>query len=119
MLLLSKYVLDAKPCHTEKTAITWENSTLRTWLNDTFKTTAFTSSEQQQIALTHLENPDNPTYGTNGGNATSDRAVRGRIGGISSPLANICAMVLPVAGSTGIPRRGTSWESMSIRVKLY
>ena len=72
ILFLSKYVLDAKPYHTEKTAITWENSTLRTWLNDTFKTTAFTSSEQQQIALTHLENPDNPTYGTNGGNATSD-----------------------------------------------
>ena len=73
MLLLSKYVLDAKPYNTEDVSITWENSTLRTWLNDTFKTTAFTSSEQQQIALTHLENPDNPTYGTNGGNATDDK----------------------------------------------
>ena len=44
----------------------------RTWLNGTFKTTAFTPSEQQLIALTPLETPNNPSYGTNGGNATSD-----------------------------------------------
>ena len=72
ILLLSKYVLDAKPYNTEDVSITWENSTLRTWLNGTFKTTAFTTSEQQQIAQTPLENPNNPYYGTNGGNATSD-----------------------------------------------
>ena len=73
MLLLSKYVLDAKPYNTynylintsstnntSSTTITWEKCTLRTWLNGTFKTTAFSTSEQQQIALTHLDNPNTP-----------------------------------------------------------
>ena len=76
MLLLSKYVLDAKPYNTYNntsfTTITWEKCTLRTWLNGTFKTTAFSTSEQQQIALTHLDNPNNQYYFTNGGNATND-----------------------------------------------
>ena len=72
MLLLSKYVLDAKPYNTSSTSITWEKCTLRTWLNGTFKTTAFTPSEQQLIALTPLENLNNPYYNTNGGNATND-----------------------------------------------
>ena len=72
LLLLSEYVIDAKPYNTEFISITWEKCTLRTWLNDTFKTAAFTSSEQKQIALTPLENPDNPSYGTDGGNATND-----------------------------------------------
>lgn len=71
MLLLSKYVLDAKQYH-ESVFITWEKCTLRTWLNGTFKTTAFSTSEQQQIALTHLDNPNSPSWGTSGGNATND-----------------------------------------------
>ena len=73
ILFLSKYVLDAKPYHTKYAPTTWENSTLRSWLNDTFKTTAFTSSEQQQIVLTPIENPNNPHLdSTNGGIATND-----------------------------------------------
>ena len=72
MLLLSEYVLDAKPYNTSYTSITWEKCTLRTWLNGTFKTTAFTSSEQQFILQTPLTNPNNPNYGTVGGNDTYD-----------------------------------------------
>ena len=45
-LLLSKYVLDAKPYYTEGTDITWETCTLRTWLNNYFLNNA---SSQEQI----------------------------------------------------------------------
>ena len=75
LLLLSEYVLDARTYNEENeesVSITWEECALRTWLNGTFKTTAFTSSEQSQIALTHLDNPNNPYWGTNGGYATDD-----------------------------------------------
>ena len=73
MLLLSEYVLDAQPYHNDYTSFTWANSSLRTWLNDTFITTAFSATEQAKIQTTHLDNPDNPFYGTAGGVATDDK----------------------------------------------
>jgi len=33
-LLVSEYGLDAKPYNSENTDVTWENCTLRAWLND-------------------------------------------------------------------------------------
>ena len=69
---MSKYVIDAKPYHNTRDSITWENSSLRAWLNSTFKTTAFTSNEQQIIIQTHLEPSKNPRYSTDPGNATDD-----------------------------------------------
>ena len=71
-LLLSVYVLDAKPYHTSRTSITWEGSTLRTWLNNDFLNTAFSETERAKILTTHLNNPDS-LYGTAGGNATDDK----------------------------------------------
>jgi hypothetical protein len=73
MLLLSEYVLDAQPYHTSSTSITWEGSSLRSWLNNTFMTAAFSATEQAKILTTHLDNPNNPFYGTAGGNATDDK----------------------------------------------
>ena len=72
MLLLSKYALDAKPYHKKRKAI-WEMCDLRSWLNEDFYKTAFTSTEQQYIAETYLINEDNPEYGTDGGNNTYDK----------------------------------------------
>ncbi len=73
MLLLSEYVLDAQRYHTSYTSITWEGSSLRSWLNNTFMTAAFSATEQAKILTTHLDNPNNPFYGTAGGNATDDK----------------------------------------------
>ena len=88
MLLLSEYVLDAQPYHIRNKSIilssvlgrkragvpiTWAKSSLRTWLNDTFITTAFSATEQAKILTTHLDNPDNPFYDTAGGVATDDK----------------------------------------------
>ena len=40
--------------------VTWATCTLRTWLNDTFLNTAFTSAEQAAIKNTTVVNDDNP-----------------------------------------------------------
>jgi hypothetical protein len=50
---------------------TWEDSTLRAWLNKKFYNT-FTEEEKALIAKTHNINPDNREYGTPGGNDTDD-----------------------------------------------
>lgn len=52
--------------------VTWETCTMRSWLNETFKSNAFSSAEQAAIKATSLENKDNQVYGTAGGNATTD-----------------------------------------------
>ena len=72
-LVISKYCLDAIPYHAGSTYGSWENSTLRRWLNNAFIGTAFSPSEQDRIVLTHLTNPDNPDFDVDGGNDTDDR----------------------------------------------
>lgn len=75
MLLLSKYVIDVQPYHKTNTQITWESSSLRTWLNNIFINQAFTETEQKKIQMTHLDNQDNPfqVYGTSTDNPTCDK----------------------------------------------
>ncbi|MCR4584939.1 MAG: DUF6273 domain-containing protein [Lachnospiraceae bacterium] len=72
-LLVSRYVLDAKPYNTEMKAVTWENCSLRSWLNNEFMNKAFTEREQARINNTKLKNEDNPYFEYEGGNDTSDR----------------------------------------------
>ena len=54
-------------------SVTWETSTMRSWLNNTFLSSAFTSSEQEAIQTTEVKNEDNKDYGTSGGNNTKDK----------------------------------------------
>ena len=74
-LLISKYCLDAKEYDKNENneSVTWETSTLRQWLNSCFINEAFTDEEKALICGTHLQNPDNPEYGTDGGNDTTDK----------------------------------------------
>lgn len=69
-LLLSVHALDTRPF--SERAATWDSSSLRAWLNDEFYHTAFTASEQQDIANTSLENGDDLKYGTAVGKNTED-----------------------------------------------
>ncbi|MDR1514892.1 MAG: DUF6273 domain-containing protein, partial [Synergistaceae bacterium] len=81
IFLLSEKILDAKPYHTSNVPVTWEESTVRAWLNgyeagedaDSFLDRAFASNEAGAIAQTPLVNADNPTFSTPGGNDTTDR----------------------------------------------
>lgn len=74
MLIVSRNILDYQPYNDELTEITWENCTLRAWLNDEFINAAFDASEQEQILTVTNINPDNELfYGMEGGNDTEDR----------------------------------------------
>ena len=73
VLLLSKYVLDAKPYNEELEEVTWETSDIRQWLNNEFYTTAFNKAEKAKIQTSLIKNEDNSKYGTNGGNDTEDK----------------------------------------------
>lgn len=89
LFLLSDQNLDVFQYHTDNESVTWETSTMRSWLNgydashntggdsgidytsDNFIGTAFSAKEQAAIADTEVFNDDNPTHGTEGGNNTT------------------------------------------------
>ena len=73
VLLLSKYVLDAKPYNEEWEDVTWETSDIRQWLNNEFYTTAFNKAEKAKIQTSLIKNENNSEYGTSGGNDTEDK----------------------------------------------
>ncbi len=73
-LLLSRYGLDAKPYYEQYADMTWENCSLRHWLNEDFINAAFTAQEQKGILTTAVDNSRNQGYwDTNGGNNTEDQ----------------------------------------------
>ena len=95
LFLLADQNLDVFQYHTEEETVTWETSTMRSWLNgyrassntggdngtdytgDNFLDAAFSAKEQNAIVKTAVVNDDNKddNYGTNGdgGNDTNDR----------------------------------------------
>lgn len=80
-LLISKYGLDVQPYNTEYADVTWENCTLRKWLNETFLNNAFSQAEQEVILTTTVDNSKNQCFDwtilsgdvTTGGNNTRDK----------------------------------------------
>ncbi|MBR6365238.1 MAG: hypothetical protein IKS10_03935 [Lachnospiraceae bacterium] len=73
MLVISRYGLDCVPYHSENVAVTWENCSLRQWLNSTFMDTAFASKEKDTILTSTVVADANPEYGTPAGNDTTDK----------------------------------------------
>lgn len=71
-LLIAHDLIDYIPYHERRTDITWEDCSLRKWMNKDFYETAFSTQEQSRILTTHLINHDNVT-GTDGGNDTDDK----------------------------------------------
>lgn len=92
--LLSDKNLDIVRYHEEEEVVTWETSTMRSWLNgygasknqnsvdysstntggkDNFIDNAFSADEKAHIADTTVVNDDNPKYNTEGGNNTTDK----------------------------------------------
>ena len=51
-LLMTEEPLTSKPFHSETSRATWENSTIRTWLNDDFYNSAFSEAEKNLIRET-------------------------------------------------------------------
>ena len=73
VLLLSVYGIEFKPYHSSYRGATWENCSLRKWLNDSFLTDAFNREEQERILTTTVKAEKNPSWNTNQGNDTEDK----------------------------------------------
>ncbi len=73
LLLVSKYVIDAKSFNDEFKPVKWEDCSLRKWLNSEFIDGCFTEEEQDMIVTSKLVNNDNPINGIDGGNDTEDK----------------------------------------------
>lgn len=72
LLLLSKKIIEGSIFSRKMRNVTWEISSLRTWLNDEFYFGAFDAEERQYILNTAVTTPPNPDKGTTGGNDTQD-----------------------------------------------
>ncbi len=74
ILVVSRYVLDAKAYHDDEFEdATWESSTLRAWMNDDFYNAAFNNKEKKKIKTMTIKNEDNAYYKVDGGKNTKDK----------------------------------------------
>ena len=71
-LAVTKDVVAKMPYHEPGGDITWESCTLRQWLNNDFYK-GLPAEIQPRVVEVANKNPDNPAYGTPGGNDTKDR----------------------------------------------
>ena len=71
-LVISKDVLFNKAYNDTNASVTWQDCTLRSYLNDDFYNTAFSDEEKKLIAKSKIETFYNPSCGTEGGNDTED-----------------------------------------------
>ena len=73
LFVISKQAVGNELYNETDTAVTWETCTLRSWLNDEFLNSAFTSEEQAKIQTTDVVAEKNPVYDTDPGNNTKDK----------------------------------------------
>ena len=73
-LLLSKCGLDAVPYHNEDGTSTWEQCSLRRWLNKDFMERSFTLPERMDILLTPVRNDTDVRWKVENGPNTRDKA---------------------------------------------
>lgn len=72
-LLISTSALECKPYNNREREVTWEDCSLREWLNSTFYNVAFSLVEQGCIVKTTVFAENNPDYSTSPGNDTQDK----------------------------------------------
>ena len=71
-LLLSEQVIETRRYHNTLTDITWSECAIRKYLNTEFLE-SFSIEDRNRILDTKVVTNNNPWYGTNGGNATTDK----------------------------------------------
>ena len=72
ILIITEKVIEKRPYHSEECEITWETCDMRKYLNGEFYY-SFGEADRARIVEVTNENPDNPWYGTSGGNPTADK----------------------------------------------
>lgn len=99
-------------------AVTWETSSLRSWMNRQFPANAFTDDEWDDVVAQAVKNASNPDYGTAGGNDTQDKvfalsydeATNSDLGFRSEPKAiTTSRMIIPT--DYACARRVTTYEN--------
>lgn len=73
MLALCESPVAVLPYHPALEEVSWESCRLRRWLNTVFLPLSFTEGEREHILPARVETPDNPNFGTPGGNPVEDR----------------------------------------------
>jgi len=73
-LMISESLLDCKRYNESEEIVTWETCTLRRWLNGEFMSMAFNAEECNKLSRVKVPNPENQSYGTEGGSPTEDYA---------------------------------------------
>ncbi len=71
--LMADQAIESLPFDEEGSAVTWENCSLRKWLNEEFIKEAFTEEEQAAIKETTVVNKGNEEYNTDAGADTQDK----------------------------------------------
>ncbi|GHU60168.1 hypothetical protein FACS1894171_0520 [Clostridia bacterium] len=72
-LLIPKEMVGSRSFNDNGEGTTWENSSIRKWLNNEFYNTAFSAQQKAFILETDLENKANAEYNTGGGANTKDK----------------------------------------------
>lgn len=72
-LLTKDQAVGSTPYQEDGTAVTWETSSLRYWLNHDFLDETFSDLEQEAILETAVTAEDNPVYHTDAGKDTTDK----------------------------------------------
>lgn len=72
-LVISRYGLEAKAYNDEPIFASWEECSLRQWLNEEFYNSVFNEAEKNQIIEVTNSNPKYYSYGTKDGNSTTDK----------------------------------------------
>ena len=73
LFVMAEKILASRAYNQQQTDVTWETCDMRSWLNNDFCNTAFHAAQQAQIKTSTVVNEDNPLYGTDGGNDTTDK----------------------------------------------
>jgi hypothetical protein len=131
LLVISEKVLEKKEYNETESDITWEKSTIRSWLNgysssynanetsytsNNFINAAFTAEEQAKIIASNVPAHKNPSYSTSPGNATTDKIFLLSIVEAKQYFANDTARLADAtryAVKQGVYVRGTNTVSTS------
>lgn len=73
LLLLAKEGLDGRAYYNQDNEVTWENSSVREWLNNKFYKNSFSKKEKAKIIEQEVPADDNPHGVTTAGRATTSR----------------------------------------------
>ena len=73
MFVVSRYGLDCQEFHTEAGVFSWENCSLRSWLNYTFYEIAFIPEEMDRILISEVTAEAITEYNALAGNKTMDK----------------------------------------------